>query len=253
VPEASVSGDVVPDDSSSRDPADPESADAKSEAESAAGSAAGSADHPTVDETSVGDPAVGDSPRGDPRALTDAELAHCVAAARGGSGSAVDAEAELYRRFAPRVLLYGLRHLRDRGAAEDLAQHVLLVVLEKLRAGSVREPERIGSFVLGTARLAARERQRERSRFTAAPDDVERTLGAQSPPSLRRLDAGALRDCLHALPDRERAVLLSSYYAERSAAQVAGELGLSAGNVRVIRHRAIRELRACMGLDGAAT
>ena len=185
----------------------------------------------------------------EPSELTDGELARRIAAAE---GVASDAEAELYRRFAPHVLLYGLRHLRERAAAEDLAQHVLLLVLEKLRAGAVRDPERIGSFVLGTARLASRERQRERNRFAEAPDDVDRALGTQAPPPLRRLDAGALRQCLHALPERERAVILTSYYAERSASEVAAELGLSPGNVRVIRHRSLRELRACMGLEGAA-
>jgi RNA polymerase sigma-70 factor (ECF subfamily) len=56
-----------------------------------------------------------------------------------------------YRRLAPRVRLYGLRHLRDRHAAADLVQQVLLMTLERLRAGKVREPERIASFVLGTA------------------------------------------------------------------------------------------------------
>ena len=45
--------------------------------------------------------------------LTDADLVHKIAS------NEPDAEAELYRRLAPRVLLYGLRHLRDRAAAED--------------------------------------------------------------------------------------------------------------------------------------
>ncbi len=37
-----------------------------------------------------------------------------------GSGSDLEAEAELFRRMAPRIRLYGLRHLRDAHAAEDL-------------------------------------------------------------------------------------------------------------------------------------
>src|SRR4029079_19349709 len=73
-------------------------------------------------------------------ALDDGALARRVAAAGGGPDSA--AEAELYRRLAPRVRLYGLRHLRDRAAAADLVQQVLLMTLERLRAGEVREPER---------------------------------------------------------------------------------------------------------------
>src|SRR5262245_54167125 len=61
----------------------------------------------------------------------------------------VAAESELCRRFAPRIRLYGLRHLRSEAAAADLIQDVLLMTLQKLRAGAVREPDRLASFILG--------------------------------------------------------------------------------------------------------
>ena len=48
----------------------------------------------------------------------DASLARRIAAARPGTDDA--AEAALYRRLAPRIRLYGLRHLRDGAAAADL-------------------------------------------------------------------------------------------------------------------------------------
>jgi DNA-directed RNA polymerase specialized sigma24 family protein len=39
-----------------------------------------------------------------------------------------------------------------------------------------------------------------------------------------------------------------SFYDERVCADVASFLGVSEANVRVIRHRAIRQLRECMGI-----
>jgi len=42
---------------------------------------------------------------------TDAILADAIASA--AAGAAHEEDAELYRRFAPRVRLYGLKHLRD--------------------------------------------------------------------------------------------------------------------------------------------
>ena len=80
--------------------------------------------------------------------LSDAELVRQI-----GSGSNRDAEAELYHRMAPRVRLYGLRHLRDEHASEDLTQQVLITTLEALRVGRLREPEKLASFVLGTCRM----------------------------------------------------------------------------------------------------
>jgi RNA polymerase sigma-70 factor (ECF subfamily) len=41
-------------------------------------------------------------------------------------------------------------------------------------------------------------------------------------------------------------VLVLTFHSERSALEVGRELGLSAANVRVIRHRALTRLRACL-------
>jgi RNA polymerase sigma-70 factor (ECF subfamily) len=58
-----------------------------------------------------------------------------------------------------------------------------------------------------------------------------------------------LARCLDALPERERSVLVMTYFRELRAAEVANDLALSEGNVRVIRHRAIERLRTCMSLE----
>jgi len=50
------------------------------------------------------------------------------------------------------------------------------------------------------------------------------------------------------LKERERTVVVMTFYDEQAGAEVARFLGISEANVRVIRHRAIRELRACMGV-----
>ena len=62
-------------------------------------------------------------------------------------------------------------------------------------------------------------------------------------------DTGKLAACLEALAERERTVVVLTFFADKSGDEVARELGLTAGNVRVIRHRAIARLRGCMGGD----
>jgi RNA polymerase sigma-70 factor (ECF subfamily) len=61
------------------------------------------------------------------------------------------------------------------------------------------------------------------------------------------LDADKLTACLQALPERERTLVVLTFFADKPGDEVAKELSLSAGNVRVIRHRALARLRACMG------
>ena len=180
-------------------------------------------------------------------ALDDAALARRIAEAGAAPDSA--AETELYRRLAPRVRLYGLRHLRDRQAAADLVQQVLLMTLERLRAGKVREPEKIASFVLGTCRMTVLEIRRGTRRREVLLETWGGAAEAFEAPDPLALDPDRLAGCLEALSERERSVVVLSFFAEKPADEVGAELAISGGNVRVIRHRAIARLRECMGAE----
>src|ERR1043166_6983967 len=90
--------------------------------------------------------------------LSEADLALRIAAGH------PDAEAELCRRMAPRIHLYGLRHLRSSSAADDLVQQVLVTVLEALRAGRLRESDKVAHFVMGTCRMTVLDQRRGATR-----------------------------------------------------------------------------------------
>lgn len=179
---------------------------------------------------------------------SDGDLARAVSG--GQAGLAGDAEAELYRRFAPRVRLFGLRHLRDEDEARDLVQQVLLLTIEKLRSGGIREVDQIASFILGTSRTMAidlKRRERRRQRIREAILAGPAVTAAESHAAL---DGDRLEACLGRLAERERMIVLLTFYAERTAKQVADEMLLTEGNVRVVRHRAIGKLRACLTATG---
>jgi RNA polymerase sigma-70 factor (ECF subfamily) len=184
------------------------------------------------------------APAGAPEDASDGELAR--RAARGDRA----AENALCARFRPRIRLYGLRHLRDEAAAADLAQDVLLAVVARLRAGRVRETDRLASFVLATCRQLAWSTVRtERRRDAILAADP---LSASHDPAPEPLPRERLARCLQALASRERAVVLATFYAEQAADEISREHGLSLGNVRVVRHRALRRLRTCLGVEEAA-
>jgi RNA polymerase sigma-70 factor (ECF subfamily) len=174
---------------------------------------------------------------------TDADLVRTIMAA---PGSATEAEGELCRRLAPRLRLYGLRHLRNDQAAADLMQHVLVVMLESIRAGRVMEPEQIASFVLGTCRMAVLDLRRGAQRREGLLHEYARTHVREFVEPVEPLDSAQLNNCLQRLPERERSVVVLTFYQEESSEGVAATLGLTSSNARVIRHRALGHLRDCM-------
>jgi RNA polymerase sigma-70 factor (ECF subfamily) len=180
--------------------------------------------------------------------VSDGALARRIA--DGVSGSTDAEEAELYRRFAPRVRLYGRRHLQDDAASDDLAQNVLLLAIERLRAGEVRRPEEIGSFILGTSRMMARSERRVARRRDALAARFMETAVQTVASFGAALDASRVAACLRTLAERDRLVVLLTFYADREAPRIAEDLGVSPGAVRVIRHRAMARLRDCV-LGGA--
>lgn len=177
-------------------------------------------------------------------ALSDGDLARLVAA--GEVGEVGDAEAELCRRLGPRLRLYGLRHLRDHAAADDLAQEVLVLILERLRAGRIRDPEHLASFAFGACRLVARNQRRGIRRRQALFDRFGSTLPSVVEPDLSSFGQRRLRFCLKTLDPRHQTVLVLTFYSERDATDIARELALTPENVRAIRHRALVRLRDCV-------
>jgi len=175
--------------------------------------------------------------------VSDGDLARRVST---GGGDAAEAEEELFRRLAPRVRLYGLRHLRDPAGADDLVQEVLVLTLERLRAGEVREPERLASFVLGTCRLAVRNLRRGRRRREALLDRFSGAFPRRAEPDLLLLDEARLHRCLGELTPRERSVLMLTFFDEQSSGEIGVRLALSSDNVRTVRRRAFVRLRDCV-------
>jgi RNA polymerase sigma factor (sigma-70 family) len=156
------------------------------------------------------------------------------------------AESALCRRLLPRALAWGLKHVGEEAAAQDLAQQAAVTLLEALRAGRIERIDRIGAFFMGVCkrtllgwRSGERLRQDLLTRFGFA-------LGGESEIHDTAIDRVRLKGCFERLAPRARTVLALSFYAERPADEIAAELRTSLGNVRVLRHRALDQLLLCM-------
>src|SRR5689334_13539217 len=130
-----------------------------------------------------------------PLDASDAELAPRIA---GGDREAGD---EMWRRLGPRIRLYGLRHLRSAAAGDDLVQAVLLKTIEALRAGRVRDPDKLAPFVLGTCRMTVLELRRR----TRRQGELLEQFGAilvREDPSTPAIERHQLTRCVQALSER---------------------------------------------------
>jgi RNA polymerase sigma-70 factor (ECF subfamily) len=179
----------------------------------------------------------------------DEDLARRIA---DGGREGATAEAALCRKFAPRIRVYGRRHLGDDQSVEDLVQLVLVRVIEALRAGRVETPESLGSFVFGTCRYVSWDMHRAEKRQRAILAEALVLASDVPPKEPVRHDVMKLFRCLNRLPERERLVVRMTFMDDRDTDEVARRLGLTTGNVRVVKHRALAKLYDCLEGGGGA-
>ena len=178
----------------------------------------------------------------------DAALARLIGSRGGKAGTSADtvAEALLCKRLFPRIRAYGMRHLRDESAAADLAQQVLVIVIEALRARKVEEPERLAAFVMGTCRNTIQSSRKGERRRAELLDCFGPSFGSVVEAEEGVFPVHKLSACLDHLPARERTIVALTYYVDRDVGEIARELAMTPGNVRVARHRALKHLYECL-------
>jgi RNA polymerase sigma-70 factor (ECF subfamily) len=154
------------------------------------------------------------------------------------------AEDDLVREFGDRVRVFLTMRTRDREAARDLGQDVMISVLTALRGGQVREPERLGAFVYGTARNVVnnylRTGRRERTEplvqdFPAATKDPSDELQTTERQDL-------VRKGLAQLNRADRGILLMTLVDGLKPGEIAYRLGMTAEVVRARKSRALKKV-----------
>src|SRR6185436_16868877 len=108
----------------------------------------------------------------------------------------------------------------DSHAADDLTQQVLITSLEALRQGRLREPEKLASFVLGTCRMTILDLRRGAQRKERLLEQFGPDLLGAGESFKPRLDQERLERCVANLKERERTVVVMTFYNEQASADV---------------------------------
>jgi RNA polymerase sigma-70 factor (ECF subfamily) len=151
----------------------------------------------------------------------------------------------LYRRYLDRVYAYAFYQLGDHHDAEDATERTFLAALRAL-------PEfrdegatfRAWLFRIAHNTLANALRSRSRRRTEPLPDDLQRAAPDADPAQLvaRADERRRILAAVRRLPDDRRQVILLRFVDGLSAREIAQVLDRSPGAVRVLQHRALREL-----------
>lgn len=160
------------------------------------------------------------------------------------------AEAELVTAFRPGLVVMLYLRTRDRGLAEELAHDVLLAVLEALRAGKLREAERLGGFVHGTARNLMNNHFRRKSAApTLEPLDahIERLPTAPAEDREVHERRAVVRRAIEELEGQDRSVLSLTLVEGLKPGEIAARLGVSPEAVRMRKSRALRRVTERVG------
>jgi RNA polymerase sigma-70 factor (ECF subfamily) len=162
------------------------------------------------------------------------------------------AEAELVESYRL-GLSYLLRKVTgDPVLSEDLQQETFQVALRRIRAGELREPEKLSGFLRQTAKnLALREHRRnERVEELEGRAEWEPERGPVDPGEnqlgrvLREETAGLVRRVLREMrSDRDRQLLYRYYIAEHGKEEICRDLGLSSLNFNLVLFRARERFR----------
>ncbi|MEM7585544.1 MAG: RNA polymerase sigma factor [Acidobacteriota bacterium] len=155
------------------------------------------------------------------------------------------AEAELVETYGQRLSFLLRRWTRDEDAAQELYQETFRRAIEKLRAGELREPERLASYLVGLAKNLSTYHYRKGDRRAVHHEDAGEKADFADPSSgsltrvLSREKADLARRVLAELPtERDREVLSRFYLAGDDSKTICTELELAATHFKRVLFRA---------------
>jgi RNA polymerase sigma-70 factor (ECF subfamily) len=159
------------------------------------------------------------------------------------SGLRIEVQA-YFDQFSPAVLRLAHRITRNEADAEEVRQDVFLKLQERLP--HLDPTGNMAGWLFRTATtLSLKLRQRRLRLMPDGKDELPR-LDPRPPADDLECDGVKVGQALERLPEAQRRIILERFRDGRTPVQIAGRMGISAGNVRIQLFRAMEVLRQAL-------
>ncbi len=172
--------------------------------------------------------------------LPPVEWASLVAQIKAGNDAGME---QLYKMFSRGIRYYLCRQLGPQ-ELEDKVHDTFLIVVNAIRKGDLREPERLMGFVRTVVRrqVAAYIEQavhtrREQADLETGISVVDRKHNPEQEAMVRQKNE-LMKSALEALSKRDRDILVRFYLKEQSQEQICREMSLTETQFRLLKSRA---------------
>ena len=158
-----------------------------------------------------------------------------------GPAAVPESESQLGERFFERVRMFAWHRLRERSAAEDVAQETFIKAYRSI--GGFRGDASLGTWLIAIARKTAAQWYRRR-KVEHDPDQVKEPAVGNTDAALDHLE---IRSAVAGLPEHYREVVVLRYTNQLDLNEISSVTGVSRSAVGVRLHRARQLLRDALG------
>jgi RNA polymerase sigma-70 factor (ECF subfamily) len=138
--------------------------------------------------------------------------------------------------------------LQSPQAIEDVRQETYTRVFAALRAGKIRQPERLGAFVNSMCNNVLLEQYRASARHSSLEDEEQKDFPALTVDVLGTIAAKQMgekvRSILEEMPEKDRRLLREVFLEERDKDDVCRDFGVDRDYLRVLLHRAKQSFKS---------
>ncbi len=162
-----------------------------------------------------------------------------------------NAETELVARYAKGLRLVLLKRAGDPELAKDLSQEALIITLQRIRAGGIKNPDSLPWFLQQTAVNLSIAHFRKEKRYITDQDGIIELKAVLKDKAIERMNNRDVHRILKAAINqlsvpRDRAILERFYLQEDDKATICQDLQLSTTHFDRVLYRARQRMKALL-------